>query len=115
MEVYIRALPVVRRVLWAVDINSKIVLVESSLESVFVLSRAVYRIARERKCIEFEAADVFEWWNLFLKVWLDSMWYMGNLSTVDVKLMLMTSKMGWFTCASEAYGDGFTAFLQSFL
>ena len=104
-----------RKVLWAVDINSKIVLVESSLESKFALSRSVHHIDRERKCIEFEATDVFEWWNLFLKVWLDSMWYMGNHSTVDVKLMLMTSKMWWFTCASEAYGDGFTTFLQSFL
>ena len=63
MEIYIRTFPVVGRVLWAVDINSKIVFEVSSLESVFILSEVVYRIDRDRKCIEFAATDVFKWWN----------------------------------------------------
>ena len=41
-----------------VDINSKIVLEESSLEGVFILSGLVYRIDRDRKCIEFATTDV---------------------------------------------------------
>ena len=40
--------------------NSKIVLEESSLESVFILSGVVYRIDRDRKCIEFATIDVFK-------------------------------------------------------
>ena len=50
----------VGRVLRAVDINSKIVLEESSLESVFILPGVVYRIDRDRKCIEFAVTDVFK-------------------------------------------------------
>ena len=60
MEIYIRTFPVVGRVLCAVDINSKIVFEVSSLESVFILSGVVYRIDRDRKCIEFAATDVFK-------------------------------------------------------
>ena len=67
LEIYIRTLPVVERVLWAVDINSKIDLEKSSLESVFILFRVVYRIDRDRKCIEFAPTDVFKWWNLLWK------------------------------------------------
>ena len=53
--------------------NSKIVLEESSLESVFILSGVVYRIDRDRKCIEFATIDVFKWWNLLWK--FDSIFY----------------------------------------
>ena len=41
-------------------VNSKILLEESSLESVFILSGVVYRIDSDRKCIEFAATDVFK-------------------------------------------------------